>query len=456
METLRPETARPKISGDRPKEDFVFITATGEIVTKVARLTNHSLVAWETDLKTGHEKVDSARFAEDFKRFFNVHLMDIQVTKFHPKDFLVTLANPAIRDAAVDAGHIAVNGRVYAFRSWDVKLHANSAALPYHVRLCLEGLPMHAWDDHTVAQVIGHSCSVHFLEEYSRRTNYTRSFDLWVWCQHLDAIPKTVWLTISNLDTPQAPTDVPLSAAAPYDGVVSNLKLGHSYKVLVHVDKIEDFSFGARTGRPPTQSFNWRFGVPDGEEGRSPRHLPPDCHLKDLHRRRDYDDDNEDRDPPRRFRAKSIWARIGCRDEIATTQTAHKDRSSSKDSGGYRHRNNAINPMQPHQGSQSSATKKANSTPLQMIADVPADNLDNQADSFHAKMDDFIKLVAQALPQPVLSTPPQQLTTFFKQPLSASDIKAIKELVMLGGGSPVIKQRKKDVASSSSQPATAN
>ncbi|KAL5206544.1 hypothetical protein ABZP36_034753 [Zizania latifolia] len=124
--------------------------------------------------------------------------MDIQVTKFHLEDFLVTLANQSVRDAAVDIGHITANGRVYAFRPWEVKLHTNPAALPFHVRLCLEGLPIHAWDDHTVAQVVGHSYSIHFLEEYSHRTNYTRTFDLWVWCQHPDAIPKVVWVTITN------------------------------------------------------------------------------------------------------------------------------------------------------------------------------------------------------------------------------------------------------------------
>ncbi|KAL5200450.1 hypothetical protein ABZP36_021653 [Zizania latifolia] len=144
MEPVLARSMIPRISGSHSLEDFVFMLATGDIDKKVARLANHSLVAWESELLVGIEKMDSTRFTDDFTRFFNVHLMDIQVKKFHLEDFLVTLANPTNRDAAIEVGHISVNGRVYAFRAWDIKLHANPASLLFHVRLCIEGLPMHA------------------------------------------------------------------------------------------------------------------------------------------------------------------------------------------------------------------------------------------------------------------------------------------------------------------------
>ncbi|KAL5224499.1 hypothetical protein ABZP36_011138 [Zizania latifolia] len=223
MDPLFPKLALPKISGSRLLKDFLFVATTGDIDAKVVHLANHCLVAWASDIPVGWDRADSNHFAEDFKR------------------------------------------------PWDIKLHANPASLPYNARICIEGLPMHAWNDQTVAQVVGHSCYVHFPEEYSRRTNYTHTFDLWVWCQHLDAIPKIVWLTIANPDPVQAPIDIPLANADPYDDSVSGLKLGHSYKVLLYVDKIEDLSYGAQVGHPCAQSFDWQFGVSDGEDS---WHLP--------------------------------------------------------------------------------------------------------------------------------------------------------------------------------------
>ncbi|KAL5206243.1 hypothetical protein ABZP36_034452 [Zizania latifolia] len=51
-----------------------------------------------------------------------------------------------------------------------------------------------------------------------------------------------------------------------------------------------------------------------------------------------------------------------------------------------------------------------------------------QAGDFYSKMDEFIKLIAQALLEPILNAPPK-LASRFKQPLSPDDIKAIKDLV---------------------------
>ncbi|KAL5220116.1 hypothetical protein ABZP36_024829 [Zizania latifolia] len=256
MEPIFPHSILLTITRSRPQEDFAFMAATGDIDAKVIKLTNHALVAWEMGLPD-----DS-----------------VKVTKFHPEYFLVTLASTSVRDATVEAGHITVNGRVYAFRAWDVKLHVSPNALPYHVRLCLEGLPMHAWKDHIVVQVVGQSCSVHFIEEYSRQTNYTRTLDLWVWCQHPDAIPKIVWLTITNPDAAQAPTNIPLTNVEPYDASVLSLKLAHSYKVLLHVDKIDSFSFGSKAGHPVSQSFDWVYGMLDGEVPRNNFvHNPDTC-----------------------------------------------------------------------------------------------------------------------------------------------------------------------------------
>ncbi|KAG8052709.1 hypothetical protein GUJ93_ZPchr0001g32728 [Zizania palustris] len=79
------------ITGDRPQKEFTFVAASGEINERVIGLSNHTLVAWEISLPDDHDKVDIHRFAEDFQHYFNVHSLDIQVTKFHPEDFLTMI-----------------------------------------------------------------------------------------------------------------------------------------------------------------------------------------------------------------------------------------------------------------------------------------------------------------------------------------------------------------------------
>ncbi|KAG8051870.1 hypothetical protein GUJ93_ZPchr0001g30870 [Zizania palustris] len=134
MEPIFPSSQIAGITGDRPQEEFTFVAAVGEIDERVFELSNHALVAWEIGLPDDREKVDIYRFAEDFQRYFNVHSLDIQVTKFHPEDFLVNLSSSEVRDAACEVGDITVNGSTYAFRAWDVKLHSSPNALPFHTQ----------------------------------------------------------------------------------------------------------------------------------------------------------------------------------------------------------------------------------------------------------------------------------------------------------------------------------
>ncbi|KAL5216764.1 hypothetical protein ABZP36_008165 [Zizania latifolia] len=108
---------------------------------------NHSLVVWETNILARSEKANIGKFADDFKIFFGIHHMDLQVTSFFPDDFLVTLADASVRDVVLEAGNMAINGQVYTFRPWDVKLHASSATFPFHTRLCIDGLSMYAWSE---------------------------------------------------------------------------------------------------------------------------------------------------------------------------------------------------------------------------------------------------------------------------------------------------------------------
>jgi hypothetical protein len=58
------------------------------------------------------------------------------------------------------------------------------------VKVRVEGIPVHCWGEDVAARALGRSCSIHYVQERSRRRERTRSYDLWAWCSDPCDIPK--------------------------------------------------------------------------------------------------------------------------------------------------------------------------------------------------------------------------------------------------------------------------
>ncbi|KAG8084023.1 hypothetical protein GUJ93_ZPchr0010g10694 [Zizania palustris] len=88
--------------------------------------------------------------------------------------------------------------------------------------------------------------------------------------------------------------------------------------------------------------------------------------------------------------------------------------------------------------------KNSHASPMQTQGSLaseeePHDKLGEADLDFNSKLEDFIKQVSAALPQPILNEPLKKLTALFKHPISPSVIQAIKELVSFGGGEALLK-----------------
>ncbi|KAL5200527.1 hypothetical protein ABZP36_021730 [Zizania latifolia] len=114
MDSHQPEAAGMGSPSRRPLDGSCFILATDKLDSKVECHSKHSFVAWQTDVQVGQEKYDVGRFYDDFRLFFGLNCLRLQVTSFYSKDFLVTCFDTAARDVAVEAGSMAVNGHVLA------------------------------------------------------------------------------------------------------------------------------------------------------------------------------------------------------------------------------------------------------------------------------------------------------------------------------------------------------
>lgn len=159
-------------------------------------------------------------------------------------------------------------------RQWRLEAHAENVDQVHHVRLCLESLPLHVWDDDSVAKAIGYGCSLDYIEMASKMKTETKVVGLWAWTACPSRVPRVNWITLP----------------ARNGGEPAYGRRGLEHRVLVHLDIHEDPTGGSlRSKKHP-----WRFNIVDGEtkpRDRRERISRP----VDRSRRRDQDEDDDRR-----------------------------------------------------------------------------------------------------------------------------------------------------------------
>lgn len=130
------------------------------------------------------------------------------------------------------------NGRRFQFAVWGERRYARQATWEFRVKVRIEGVPVHCWTEDVAAMVLGKSCTMHHLEETTRRRQRTRSFDLWAWCSDPSDIPQEVVLTIMESDR-----------GHPYQDTPVDVKRSQVYVLRNHLEVVEDLSFLREPGR---------------------------------------------------------------------------------------------------------------------------------------------------------------------------------------------------------------
>lgn len=181
-----------------------------------------------------------------------------------------------------------------------------------------------------MSQVIGKLCSIHYVDGHTCRQERTRTYDVWAWSINPSGIAKEVWLTITD------PDEFPSSDFQVHHSAPTGLKFGLSYKLLIHVDVVEDLSFIEGRNiqdRKRRREFEWNYGVPDSLGEKREKVVYQDAGRKGRYHRRD-----EDREDPgrggRHLRSRSWWDGRGshCRgavDDCYSNNNKHLFRGSS-------------------------------------------------------------------------------------------------------------------------------
>ena len=92
-----------------------------------------------------------------------------------------------------------------------------------------------AWTLFVVERIIGRRCSLDYLDDHSALRTSSETLDLWAWTADPNLIPKVIWLTFTT--RPSGGLQVFANVARP-----SGCKRGATFRVLVHLDMVEDHS----------------------------------------------------------------------------------------------------------------------------------------------------------------------------------------------------------------------
>ncbi|XP_040379747.1 uncharacterized protein LOC102706247 [Oryza brachyantha] len=419
----------------RPDADSMVISSTGEVEHLRQRFSSQSVVAWSVGETA--DRVDINTFPDDVRIAFRIHRLDIQVTKYHPEDYFVTLSKQADRESILRQSRLETpSGRVYQFSPWTERRHGQRVKLRYRVRLCLEGIPMHGRTEAVAAKAVGRQCSVHYVEEYSRRRTYNRTYDLWVRTADLSYIHKASWLTLTDADEELPSTEIPLVELEPHrNPLPEGEKRGELYFVLIHVDTVEDL----RTME--SRSFPWRYGVQDAFD-----RLPPQPRTSWTEPDPAWgpdDDADRDRRSRGRHRSRSLQGRFEGRSSSRSREPEQRERQvQNQDNRGRdrtRHRashrsrsrrsreplNPPPNMVEPRPASPTPATPTPPSPTEEAVRQLQAAEL-------------FLDRVTTPTPAPILPTPPAAArrlckSKHFNKPLPPDSLKTIMALVEKGG-----------------------
>lgn len=238
------------------------------------------------------------------------------MTRHHPEAFLIKFEHSSHCYEAMRKGFVKRNGIELHFIKWRSLSAALGIALMFRVRLCLDGIPRHAWSADIVERLIARTCGLEEIETNLIHPVDTRTVDVWAWTGNPSSIPKRMWLTFTGSTRGAKPEQILVSDRPP-----AHWQHGAKFCVYIHLEEIHDYTTvavdldGNEACAPSKRRLpEWHLGVADGDPVPTrafenfPHHPPPPRtrqgrepeRIDDRDDRRRRAKDDRDRSRPRR------------------------------------------------------------------------------------------------------------------------------------------------------------
>ncbi|CAO2199552.1 unnamed protein product [Urochloa humidicola] len=274
----------------RPDEDSFLLPTSFDLEQEVKEWEGTALVvkAMSAPASTGPRQIEAVVLDE-----LRLRKGDITVSRHQPEPFLIKFNRKEHAKQAASMSCLKHHNIVINVRPWRSLSVALGVALFFRVRLCLEGVPIHAWNMDLIERMVGRTCSLECIDTNLLHPDDTRTIDLWAWTANPSQIPKRLWL----LFTSGARNPSVSISTTPPDRWQSGIK----YRVLMHLEWIYDYtgttvdSHGVLgTGvqfavpEPDRRRLVWHRGAVDGERPPAtaypPFNVPPPYHDRRMDR----------------------------------------------------------------------------------------------------------------------------------------------------------------------------
>jgi hypothetical protein len=224
----------------RPARASCAISATGSFRRRRDDLISKAVVC---SFDGNNHEVDILSAGDMLRQKFDLRHGQYQLVKHYPEQFFIVFPDARTKQWALDRRSVSYRGREFHFGDWSEESYARKTSWEFRVKVRVEGIPVHCWGEEVASRALGRCCTIHYVQERSRRREHTRSFDLWAWCSDPCEIPKEVWLTVSEPDQELPPVSTPLPLAGAHIDVPTDIKKGHVYTLRNHIEVVEDLSF---------------------------------------------------------------------------------------------------------------------------------------------------------------------------------------------------------------------
>lgn len=308
-------------SGDpalRPEETSAVAASNSAMDEELERLSTCAVVA---SLFSDKDDVAPEHIKKAVCSRLGVRPADVKVTRHRPEDFLLDFTFPRHREATLALKRLSMSNLDVRIKPWRVLPYGDNCELRHHVRLCLEGIPAHAWNESIAKRAVAWACDLDYVDTRSLRRDDTGALCLWAWTHNPSDIPKVTWLTLTG------------SLARFHDGVAP--PRGHrglTFRVIVHLDLIE--SPPNDYGRTTTRKLTWRYGIIDGERGLRVQHDPSQTDAR-AERSRDGDADADERRGCREDKARGWGSRLSR--SLSRAPARERERGCSESRHGRRY-----------------------------------------------------------------------------------------------------------------------
>ncbi|CAN6305403.1 unnamed protein product [Urochloa humidicola] len=243
----------------RPDEESLFVSLSFDLDKKAKEWEETTLIvmAMSAPASTGVREDEAAVLHE-----MRLHHGEVAVSRHQPQPFLLKFANRRHAEKAATMRCIKHNNIMLNVRPWRSLESTLGVALFFRIRICLEGVPIHAWTPGIVERLFGCTCALECIDTNLLRPDDTRTIDVWAWTPNPSRIPKKLWLTLN------ASKEVIVSTMQPVPW-----QRGASYLILPHLEWIYDYTeayvdtHGRKQvmPRPQKRKLDWERGVVNGE-----------------------------------------------------------------------------------------------------------------------------------------------------------------------------------------------